>query len=77
MKLENDQVSVKISMTAIADNNDFILCRPFLGDRETWRCLSLEDLSTINLIMKRTFRQTKSIKSYKSFQKVNGSSVKE
>lgn len=75
MKLENDQVSVKISMTAIADKNDFILCRPFLGDRETWRCLSLEVLSTI--IIDRTFRQTKSIKSYKSFQKVNGSSVKE
>lgn len=64
-------------MTAITDENDFILHRPLLSDSEIWRCLSLGDLSTINLITDMAFRQTKSIKSYKSFSKVSGSNVKE
>jgi len=64
-------------MTAITDNNDFRLHRPFLSVSEIRRCLSLEDLPTINLILDMAFRQTKSIKSYQSFGEVTGSSVNE
>lgn len=43
-------------MTAITDKNDFVLHAPFLSDREIWRYLSLEDLSTINLVIDMAFR---------------------